>query len=140
MNLYLDTSVVLRILFGEPRPLGEWGTWERAFASELLGVEARRTIDRMRLGGLFDDGQVAALESELMRVEQALDRVPVSRAVLMRASAPMRTVVRTLDAIHLATALLIRERRVADLAFAVHDDQLATAAQAHGFEVLGRPK
>lgn len=137
MNLYLDTSIVLRILFGEPRPLREWGTWENGFTSELFGVEARRTIDRMRLTGLFDDGQVAALESELRRVEQTLSRVPVSRAVLARASAPMRTAVRTLDAVHLASALLIRERRMPDLVFAAHDEQLAIAAQAHGFPVLG---
>jgi len=47
--VYLDTSVALRILLRQPEPLKGWGEWEEAYASELLGLEARRTIDRLRL-------------------------------------------------------------------------------------------
>jgi hypothetical protein len=45
----------------------------------------------------------------------------------------MPTIVKTLDAIHLASALAIRERRGIDLLFATHDNQQATAARALGF-------
>ena len=45
MTIYLDTSVVLRALLGDGRPLPEWGSWERAYSSELMGVEARRALD-----------------------------------------------------------------------------------------------
>jgi hypothetical protein len=44
--------------------------------------------------------------------------------------------VRTLDTLHLASALMIRERYEA-LRFATHDRELATAAHALGFEVVG---
>lgn len=46
MTIYLDTSVVLRTLLGDGRPFPAWGGWDRAYSSELMGVEARRAIDR----------------------------------------------------------------------------------------------
>ncbi len=49
----------------------------------------------------------------------------------------MPTVVKTLDAIHLASALLFREGRGEALVFATHDSQQATAAEALGFTCLG---
>jgi hypothetical protein len=48
----------------------------------------------------------------------------------------MPTVVKTLDAIHIASALAIRDRREVDLVFATHDTQQATAARALGFTCL----
>jgi hypothetical protein len=49
----------------------------------------------------------------------------------------MATPVKTLDALHLASALLWRERRSPDLIFATHDPQQARAARALGFECVG---
>ena len=103
MIVYLDTSTVLRVLLRQPKVLGIWGRWERAYTSELLHVEARR----------------------------------VTRPVLQRAQLPMATVVKTLDAIHLASALLLRERRSVTAVFATHDPQQARGARALGFECVG---
>ena len=50
MNVYLDTSTVLRVLLRQPKPLAIWAGWEHTYASELLHVEACRVIDRLRLG------------------------------------------------------------------------------------------
>jgi predicted nucleic acid-binding protein len=137
MIVYLDTSMVLRVVLHQPRPLAEWDTWERAYASELLGVEARRTVDRLRLEGHLEDAGVVAAQQALARVEGTLGCVRLTRAVLHRASMPMGTVVKTLDALHLATALLLRERHGLDLTFATHDARQATAARALGFECIG---
>jgi hypothetical protein len=49
----------------------------------------------------------------------------------------MPTVLGTLDAIHLATALLWRENTGSDLVMATHDGSLALAARAAGFRVIG---
>jgi hypothetical protein len=49
----------------------------------------------------------------------------------------MATVMRTLDAIHLASALLLRERRGFALVFATRDPQQARSARAPGFECVG---
>ena len=60
-----------------------------------------------------------------------------TRPVLARAAQPFPVVLGTLDAIHLATALLWRERSDADLVMATHDATLGLAARAVGFRVIG---
>lgn len=57
--------------------------------------------------------------------------------MLARAAQPMPTELSTLDAIHLATALLWRERATAELVMATHDAALGTAARAFGLRVVG---
>ena len=138
MIVYLDTSVVLRILFGEKDPLQEWGVWEIGYSSELLRVEARRTIDRLRLGSALDDEGVASSHQQLDTIESGLGFMPVTKAVLHRASLPMATAVRTLDALHVVSALLVQERRGVGVVFATHDRSQATAARAMGLKVIGK--
>ena len=137
MIVYLDTSVVLRRLLEQRRQLQEWGKWTASYASELLGLEARRVIDRLRLDSLLDDNGVASAHQQLAQMEKSIGYIWLTRPVLQRASLPMPTSVRTLDAIHLASALLFRERRREDIVFGTHDDRQATAARALGFEVIG---
>jgi len=50
MTVYVDTSVVLRILLHEPNPVTIWGQWSKAYSSALWRVEALRTVDRLRNG------------------------------------------------------------------------------------------
>jgi hypothetical protein len=52
----------------------------------------------------------------------------------------MPTELGTLDAIHLATALLWKESMGLGLVMATHDVGLALAAQAHGLTVVGVPR
>ena len=137
MTLYLDTSVVLRALIGDGDPLPEWGRWERAYSSELMGVEARRAIDRLRLERALDDEGLADAHQALAATERAIGQIRLSSLVLRRAGEPMRTAVKTLDAIHLASALLLAERMETDLVFGTHDRSQATAARALGFGVVG---
>ena len=137
MIVYLDTSVVLRVLFGQARPLKEWGQWERAYSSELMGVEARRVVDRLRLESALDDDGVVQAQEALTGIEQGIGTIGVTRVVLRRASLSMATVVKTLDAIHLASALLFQERHGQFLTFATHDRQQANAARALGLSVIG---
>jgi predicted nucleic acid-binding protein len=137
VTVYLDTSTVLRILLRQPKPLAVWARWNRAYASELLHVEACRVIDRLRLEGGLDDQGVADAREQLSRIEGAISMVALSRPVLQRAALPMATVVKTLDAIHLASAMLLRERRGVELSFATHDPQQGRAARALGFDCVG---
>jgi hypothetical protein len=129
--------VVLAKLFGERRSLKEWGRWHRSYSSELLGLEARRMIDRLRLQSALDDASVALAHQELSRLEKGIGYIAVSRQVLSRAALPLPTVVKTLDAIHLTSALLYAENLGERLIFATHDHQQSTAARSLGFEVIG---
>lgn len=137
MIFYLDTSTVLRALFGQSPVLPGWGNWTEAYSSELMGLEARRAIDRLRLSAALDDAGVADAQAELARIERSLGRIRLTRRVLDRAALPMATAVKTLDAIHLASALILRERRPDDLLFATHDRAQALAARAVGFVCVG---
>ena len=137
MTIYLDTSAVLRALLGDGDPLPEWGTWDRAYSSELMGVEARRAIDRLRLERALDDEGVADAHQALAAAERAIGVIRLTDEVLRRAGQPMPTVVKTLDAIHLASAVLFAQYREAGLVFGTHDRGQATAARALGFMVVG---
>lgn len=136
MILYLDSSVILRHLLGQPKAL-DLAQAREAFSSEILGLEARRVIDRLRLESALDDEGVAQAHQELARIEQSIGYILLTRPVLRRAALPMPTVVSTLDAIHLASALLLREHRSESLTFATHDLQQATGGRALGFSVIG---
>jgi len=137
MIVYLDASVVLRILLRQPKRLAAWGRWEAAYSSELLGIESRRVIDRLRVQAALNDHELADVHHDLTRIERAIGAIPLTRPVLHRAALPMPTAVKTLDAIHLASALLLRERRTTSLTFATHDPHQLRAARALGFECLG---
>ncbi len=136
MRVYLDTSVVLRVLFRERNPVRIWGKWDRAYSSSLWRTEAFRAVDRLRLGGDLSDRDVSELSVQIETVHETLAIVPLAEIILRRASEAFPTVVGTLDAIHLSTALAIRETENIDLLL-THDQQLAIAARALGFQVTG---
>jgi predicted nucleic acid-binding protein len=136
VNVYVDSSVLLRIVLNERGALREWRRIDRPLASELIRLECRRTIDRARIRERLSDQAVAQQRAAVLALLDAFDILPLDTFVLERAAEPFPTLLSSLDAIHLATALLVRSQ-VADLRFATHDDELATAAQAMGFEVLG---
>jgi hypothetical protein len=54
-----------------------------------------------------------------------------------RSTQPMPTELGTLDAIHLATALLWREGASTELVMATHDPALGTSSRAFGLRVVG---
>jgi len=137
VKAYLDTSVILRKLLGEPGALKEWGHWEEGCASELARVESLRVLDRLRLQGDLDDGEVARKMQLLREILETTDLIALDAAILDRASQSFPTVIGTLDAIHLASALLYREHKKEKLLFMTHDLRLGTAAQALGFETRG---
>lgn len=102
-------------------------------------VEARRTIDRLRLERTLDDHGLADTHQALSATVRAINLIQVTPEVLQRASQPMPTHVKTLDAIHLASAQLFAERTDTNILFGTHDRSQAIAAHALGFEVVGIP-
>ncbi len=136
MIVYVDTSVVLRVLLHESNPVGIWGQWNKAYSSALWRVEALRTVDRLRLTHEISDTEVAELVRDIQITHETFAIHPITNQVLQRASETFPTVVGTLDAMHLATALSIREVESLDLLL-THDSQLSTAARSLGFEVMG---
>jgi predicted nucleic acid-binding protein len=135
--VYLDTSVVLRVLFGQKPSWKGWARWQEAWTSELMGLEARRAIFRLRLESALDDRGVAQAHQSLKKIERGVGTIGLTRSVLRRAGGPMPTPVKTLDAIHLASSLMFGEQRDAYPKFVTFDQQQSIAARALGFDVLG---
>ncbi len=139
MIAYLDSSVLLRVILGQRNAVKEWRTIERGIASALVEVECLRTLDRLRLSEGFSDEEIALRREAVFRLLEAMEIIDLTRPILTRAAQPLPTALGTLDAIHLATALLWKERRQEDLMLATHDTALAIAARASGFRVVGMP-
>lgn len=137
MIAYLDSSVILRVVLGQPGKLADWKSVLLGVTSGLAEVECLRTMDRLRHLGELTSEEAASGREAIYRIMEALEVVELSSAVMRRASQPMPTPLGTLDAIHLATADLWREGRGKDPIVATHDRALALAARASGFRVMG---
>lgn len=137
MIAYVETSIVLRLVLGQPGTLREWRTLDGGVASALVEVESLRTLDRLRLAESLREKELARRRETVYRILETLEVVEPTRPILVRAAQPLPVVLGTLDAFHLVTALAWREATETDLAFATHDARLATAARALGLRVVG---
>ena len=137
MIAYVDSSVLLRVALGQPNALTEWHDIERGVSSALVTTESLRTLDRVRLRANLSDIEVARRRATILALIDSLELVEIDNVVLNRAAQPMPTEIGTLDAIHLASALLWNDAFGLDALMATHDRALGLAAQAHGFKVLG---
>ena len=137
MIAYVDASVLLRVALGQSDALPQWRRIDQGVASELVVAECLRTLDRLRLRARLSDADVATRRATILALIASLELVEVDAVVLDRAAQPMPTDLGTLDAIHLATALLWKDLTRADLTMATHDGALALGARAHGLRVIG---
>jgi len=137
MIAYVDSSVLLRKVLRQPGSLREWRIIQTGVASALVETECLRTLDRLRLRADLSDRDLARRRAAVFRLVESMELVEVTAPVLARAAQPLPTELGTLDAIHLATALLWSERIGAGLVMATHDVALGTAARACGLRVVG---
>ena len=121
--IYLDTSVALAHLLAEDRrpPPELWS--EELVSSRLLEYELWTRLHAR---------QLAASHGDLARLLLArVARLSLSDEVLRRARDPFPKPVRTLDALHLASMVFLRERGQ-EAALATYDARLAETARAMG--------
>lgn len=137
MTAYVDTSVLLRLVLREAGALDELRSYAALVSSELIAVESVRTIDRLRLQGALSLDEAAVYSRAVTEWLEAIDLVLIRPPVLSRAGAPLPVSLGTLDAIHLATALVWRERVGPLPTMVTHDVALGAAARAFGFDVRG---
>jgi len=107
--IYLESSALLQWLLGQSGADDVRGVVDRAdvvLTSTLTRTEAERALIRAENQGHLRGGDAQRLRGLLNRVEATWTRMSVSEEVLLRAGRPFPVEpVRTLDAIHLATAL-----------------------------------
>ena len=137
MIAYLDSSVLLRLVLGQRDALREWEEVSRGVVSALVEVECLRMLDRLRLEEKLPDSEIATRREAIYRILETAETVELTRPVLDRAALPLPVTLGTLDAIHLASAMLWREARAEALVLATHDRSLALAARACGLRTMG---
>ena len=137
MIAYVDSSVLLRKVLRQPGSLPEWRSIRTGVASALVETECLRSLDRLRLRAALPDRELARRREAIFRLVESLEVVEVTAQVLARAAQPLPTELGTLDAIHLATALLWREHQGETIVMATHDTALATAGRSCGLAVVG---
>jgi predicted nucleic acid-binding protein len=137
VKVYLDSSVILRLVLGQRGRLKAWRRIREPIASALVEVECLRTLDRFGLREGIGDEALAVRRASVFELLDEAGIIEPTGPILARASQPLPVPLGTLGAIHLATALLWRERGAADLVMATHDESLALAARACGLRVVG---
>lgn len=135
MKVYVESSVVLRRILRQPGAIEDWSHWDWVVTSELTRIEARRTFDRLRIRGVLTSAGLADMVSFLRAYTSRFEEIRIKPAVLERAASALPTELKTMDAIHLATALLWIEEKGENLTLVTHDRQLAIAARASGLDV-----
>jgi predicted nucleic acid-binding protein len=134
---YVDSSVILRLVLQQPDPLMALLDCDDRVTSFLTEVECMRAIEAARLRRQLSMDESGERRQVAYRHLRRMRRLMPSLSILRRAGEPYPVALKTLDAVHLATALMWRDRRSPDLVFATHDRQLGRAALALGFEVIG---
>ena len=139
MIVYAESSAVLAWLFAEER--GDEVTAilesaEHVLVSDLLFVECDRAFIRISALGALDDEQLGPLRQQLVDARDHWETQRISAAVLDRSrQAFPEEPVRTLDALHLASAL--RARALAPgIRLLSLDERIRDNAAKLGFEVL----
>lgn len=124
--IYLDTSVALaQLLAGDWRPAA--GLWsEDLVGSRLLEYELWTRLHARGLAPTHGD----AARQLLAR----LAFVELARPVLARALAPFPTPLRTLDALHLASAAYLLALGQ-EVRMATYDERMRRGAEAMGLEI-----
>ena len=139
MNLYAETSAVVGWLLGE-----QMGTAvrralqsaESVFSSDLTLIEGDRALYRAAATGRISPGAVPRVRTLLASRADHWSVHAITPRVVELARGPFPgDLIRALDAIHLATALLMRDIHP-DLRVLSLDRRVRENAAALGFEVV----
>ncbi len=128
---YLDSSVALSAILAGDRAIDQIWNLRAVFSSELLEIECRRAIFRDHsIGLLKDEGLLAAFE-KLAEILEGAELVALESSIKRRAMEAFPVHVKTLDALHLATALAVASQDETVAVFS-YDQGMNRAARALG--------
>lgn len=136
-TVYLESSAIIAWMLGEPRAPDIKQSLDAAstvVTSELAMLESLRALVRAERLSRINEGDAQRLRGNLRRVSEGWIRMEISDEVLARAGRPFPVEpVRTLDAVHLATALCFTQS-FPDLTILSLDDRILENARALGLE------
>jgi hypothetical protein len=135
--IYAESSAVLAWLLGEPQGdevADAFAEADAVLASDLTLVECERVLIRAWSTGLSTEGEMADQLGHLARAAAHWVRLRVSEDVVERARRPFPIEpIRTLDALHIASALVARTA-VPELRVVSLDQRVRANAERLGFD------
>ena len=139
MMIYAESSAVLAWLLGDDggAEAGEgMATADGVIASDLTVVECERVLIRAWTTGLLREAEAADHRSVLARATARWTRLRIGADVVERATRPFPIEpVRTLDALHLGSALVARSA-APGLRLLTLDQRVRENGERLGFETL----
>ena len=139
MNLYAESSAVLGWLLGEPagesarRALADA---ELVVASDLTLIESDRVLIRAHTRDQISEAEMSDRRAVLNAAAAHWQVLRIDMEVVERARRPFPAEpIRTLDALHLASALVARSV-VPGLALLTLDERIRAVARLLGFHIL----
>jgi len=139
VNLYAESSAVLSWLLGEKagaRARQYLAGAEAVFASDLTLLECQRAIVRAVAVRAIGEAAGRELRGRLALVSRHWLMQGIHEEVVERAGRPFPgEPIRTLDAVHLASALILRER-IPELTLLTLDVRLQRSAEELGLPVV----
>ncbi len=130
MNCYIDSSVILRYLLSSDCGFERVREFDRVGSSELLHMECHRVLHRYRLEGMLTDAQLEQAITYIRDLYDAIHIFEITAFVKKRASEAFPTVIGTLDAIHLATAVLWETQETSPFVLFTYDRQMERCAHS----------
>lgn len=139
---YFDTSALVKRYV---REAGSRGVREllrryRFLSCAIVPLEALSAFSRRKAAGELSERSFSAIVSRMRIDREHWELVEISDAVLSRAEEVIQKAeVRTLDALHIASALAFRELAGLRVPFITADERQRDAAQRMGLEVTWIP-
>ena len=140
MILYLDTSALVKRYFQEPFSddvLSRWKLAAQIVTSSVAYAETMASMYRKKRESDLADTLIRNIADTFHQDWESFIRVEVNDQLNGYINRVVeRYPLRGLDAIHLASAIVIHERIPEDFVFSCFDDRLARAAQSEGLEIF----
>lgn len=135
-TVYLDASSALRWILETPGIVSGFGKWDLAASSILFEVECYRTIERLLDEKKLTPQQYAEAVAQVQDLWDSMEHIPLSADVINLAKQRFVAPIKTLDAIHAASAQLWSRALNDEVMLLSHDKKLNLIAKSLGLKTL----
>lgn len=138
MTVYFDSSVLVSFLLEDGNAEEADALWHRhdeRTSSVLFELECSMALRRVSVGQAKD--VVASLQSQLRTALEEIVIKPLDKDVVQVAhDTPALTGCRSLDAVHVATALFVKNGASGDVSLCTFDKRMSEVARNAGLDVI----
>lgn len=133
---YFDSSIILRYVIGHEHAIRDLSLYASgAITSGITFVECLRVLDRWRITKEITDEKLVDARSLCFRILDGLRLIAIDEQIISLASQTFPIAMKSLDAIHLASAIQFQNQTKQKILLLTHDEKLKMAAIAMGVEV-----